>query len=61
MLESIKGYIKVLPTVEFAEYYQKYICDIQDMNIVAEVNSIKTDNILSLDRLITKLHKELNS
>ena len=59
MLDSVKTYIKNTPDTDFAEYYQRYICSIQDQNIVAEVNSVKTDDILSLDRLIAKLHKEL--
>ena len=60
MLESIRNYIRTLPNTDFAEYYQRYICDVQDRNIITEVNSIKTDDILSLDKLITKLHKELH-
>lgn len=59
MLETIKSYIKDLPCTSFDLYYQKYIFDIQDQNIFTEVNSIKTNDILSLDRLIAKLHKEL--
>ena len=59
MLETIKSYIKDLPDKSFEEYYQQYIFDVQDQNIEAEINSIKTTDILSLDRLIAKLHKEL--
>lgn len=59
MLNTIKAYIVELPEYNFDLYYQKYIFDIQDQNIFAEVNSIKTNDILSLDRLIAKLHKEL--
>lgn len=60
MLESIKTYIKELPDVSFAEHYQKYICRVQDRNIGLEVSSIKTDDILSLDKLVAKLYKELH-
>lgn len=61
MLESIKTYIKELPEVSFVEHYQNYICRVQDRNIELEVNSIKTDDILSLDKLVAKLCKELHS
>ena len=59
MLTNIKQYIKEAPIEPFEVYYQKYICEVQDRNIEAEVNSVKTDDILSLDRLIARLHKEL--
>jgi len=59
MLNTIKTYIKETPDIPFDEYYQRYIFKVQDTNIDAEVSSIKTDDILSLDRLIAKLHKEL--
>lgn len=59
MLEAIKSYISELPSIPFEDYYQNYIFKVQDQNILAEVGSIKTNDILSLDRLIAKLHKEL--
>ena len=59
MLDTIKTYIKEVPNIPFDEYYQRYIFKVQDTNIESEVKSIKTDDILSLDRLIAKLHKEL--
>ena len=59
MLETIKAYIKELPDENFDEFYQKYIFEVQDQNIELEVSSIKTADILSLDKLIAKLHKEL--
>lgn len=59
MLETVKTCIKDLPDTSFDIYYQNYIFDVQDQNIFAEVNSVKTNDILSLDRLIAKLHKEL--
>lgn len=59
MLNTIKTYIKETPDTPFDEYYQRYIFKVQDANIDAEVSSVKTDDILSLDRLIAKLHKEL--
>lgn len=61
MLDTIKSYIGEAPNIIFDEYYQQYIFDVQDSNIAAEVAEIKTDDILSLDRLIAKLHKELLS
>ena len=59
MLSTVKTYIQELPDIPFEDYYQNYIFDVQDRNIEMEVYSIKTNDILSLDRLIAKLHKEL--
>lgn len=59
MLDSIKRYIKELPDLEFGEFYQRYICDVQDENLLVEVGSVKTDDIISLNKLIEKLHKSL--
>ena len=59
MLDIIKAYIRDLPDTEFEDYFQQYIFDVQDQNIIAEVNSVKTTDILSLDRLIARLHNEL--
>ena len=59
MLEPVKQFIREVPDIAFGEYYQKYIFRVQDQNITAEVNSVKTDNILSLDMLIDRLYKEL--
>ena len=61
MLDTIKSYIKDTPNIPFEEFYQRYIFNVQDNNIAAEIASIKTDDILSLDRLIARLHKELLS
>lgn len=61
MLNTIKTYIKETPDIPFDEYYQRYIFNVQDMNIDSEIASIKTNDIISLDRLIAKLHKELLS
>ena len=59
MLDCIKTYIIELPECDFETYYQNYIFDVQDQNIAKEISSIKTNDIISLDRLIAKLHKEL--
>lgn len=59
MLETIKSYISELSDTPFEDYYQNYIFKVQDQNILAEVGSIKTNDIMSLDRLIARLHKEL--
>ena len=61
MLETIKSYIKELPDIDFDTYYQTYICNIQDSNVISEIGSIGLDTTLSLDKLIAKLHKELLS
>jgi hypothetical protein len=59
MLDTVKSYIDNLPTDSFEEFYQKYIFTVQDANIEAEVGSVKTSDILSLDKLIARLQKEL--
>ena len=59
MLDTIKCYIKELPDHDFDDYYQDYIFRVQDQNLLTEVESIKTSDIMSLDKLIAKLHKEL--
>ena len=59
MLNTVKSIIEELPDMPFDEYYQRYIFDVQDQNIEAEVSSLNTTDILTIDRLIDKLHKEL--
>lgn len=59
MLETVKTYIKETPDIPFDDFYQGYIFSIQDQNIQVEVNSVKTNDISSLDKLIARLHKEL--
>jgi len=56
MLESVKDTIAELPDISFWEYYQNYICDVQDRNILQEIRSIKTEEILSVSGLLNKLH-----
>lgn len=54
MLETIKEEISKLPDINFNDYYQQYILDVQDENIYK-------DNLenLSIDALIGRLRKEL--
>lgn len=59
MLNTVKSIIEELPDIPFDEYYQRYIFDVQDQNIEAEVSSLNTTDILTIDKLIDKLHKEL--
>lgn len=59
MLSTIKVYIENLPETEFFDFYQKYIFDVQDQNLQAEVNSIKSDDIISLDKFIDRLLHEV--
>ena len=60
MLGTIKAYIEDLPEDTFEDFYQKYIFEVQDQNIEAEVGSVKTTDILSLGKVIARLHKELH-
>jgi len=55
MLITIKKYIEELPNVPFDEFYQRYICYVQDQNILAEMKNVKSDEIISLNKLIEKL------
>ena len=59
MLSTIKSYIENLPETDFFDFYQKYIFDVQDHNLQAEVNSIKSDDIISLDKFIDRLLHEV--
>lgn len=59
MLETVKQYVNEPLTISFPEYYERYICQVQDINIVTEVSSVKATDILSLEKLITKLHNQL--
>lgn len=56
MLESIKQIIAELPDLSFWEYYQDYICEVQDQNIRAEIENLKTDEITSITKLIARLN-----
>lgn len=58
MLETVKAYIQE-DSEQFEDYYQKYIFMVQDINLDKEVSGVKPSDILSLDKLIAKLHKEL--
>lgn len=59
MLETVKQLISNSPDISFTEYYQQYVMDIQDYNLCLEVDSLKNPNVLSVTRLVAKLHKEL--
>ena len=61
MLATIKTYISELQEISFDDFYQDYIWRVQDHNIFAEVTSVKTDDIMSLSRLVARLNKELSS
>ena len=59
MLETIKSYIKEIPDISFGEFYQNYICHVQDQNIAIEMNNIKSDEIMSVTKLLEKLKRAL--
>lgn len=60
MLDTIKQYINTLPDTPFNQYYQKYINDVQDYALGQEVKDLRNADILSIDRLIAKLMKEVD-
>lgn len=55
MLETVKSYIKEIPDISFGEFYQNYICDVQDQNILIEVQGAKTEDIITIEKLIDRL------
>jgi hypothetical protein len=59
MLETVKTYIDELPDIPFDQYYQDYVCRVQDQNIRIEIDSLKSDDILSLEQILARLHKEI--
>ena len=59
MLNTVKRYIEELPDIPFSQYYQTYICDVQDMNILAEINSVNTKDMVSLHKILERLKYEL--
>lgn len=59
MLETVKTYIDELPDIPFDQYYQNYVCRVQDQNIKIEIDSLKSDDILSLEQILARLHKEI--
>ncbi len=59
MLATVKTYIDELPDIPFDQYYQDYVCRVQDQNIRIEIDSLKSDDILSLEQILARLHKEI--
>lgn len=59
VLPTLKQIIKSAPDVPFSQYYQQYICDVQDQAIEYEIDSLNNADILSLDALISKLFSEI--
>lgn len=55
MLETIKNYISDTNNVPFDEFYQGYICDIQDQNVINELKGIQTEEIITITKLIERL------
>lgn len=56
MLETVKSYIKEISNVPFDVFYQRYICDIQDQNVLAEIGSIRAGEIATISQLLTRLN-----
>lgn len=61
MLTNVKQLIYSIQDndVSFSQYYQQYINDIQEQSLGFEVDELSKADILSLDRLINKLYKEM--
>jgi hypothetical protein len=60
MLDNIKQYISDLPDVDFDDYYQQYILDVQDINLSLEFKYSNISDHLSIEALLAKIHGELN-
>ena len=60
MLDKIKQYISDLPDVDFDDYYQQYILDVQDINLSLEFKYSNISDHLSIEALLAKIHGELN-
>lgn len=58
MFNTIKQYINA-ETPEFNQFYQNYIQDVHDYSIGVEVSGLKKSDVLTLDKLIHKLYKEM--
>ena len=62
MLEGIKAAISELPFISFEEYFQNYVMNVQDSNISYEVSFFIRNNfvdVLTLDKVISDLHREM--
>lgn len=61
MLNNVKQLIYSIQDndVPFSQYYQQYIFDVQEQSIQYEVDQLKNVDILSLERLIDKMYKEI--
>ena len=57
MLEAVKRYIEEQPDIPFDIYYQGYICDVQDQNIVSEINGLNIGEMMSVSDILNKLHQ----
>ena len=60
MLDKIKQYISDLPNIDFDDYYQQYILDVQDINLSLEFKYSNISDHLSIEALLAKIHGELN-
>ena len=58
MLDTIKHYISS-ETPEFNQFYQNYIQSVQDYSLGIEVKDLQKSDVLSIDKLITKLYAEM--
>lgn len=57
MLKTVKTTITNLPCISFRDYFQKYVLDIQDMEIDLEFEFLSSQNnleVLSLAKLISR-------
>ena len=60
MLETVKAYIKDSSDIPFNDYYQDYICKVQDQNVISEIANAHLEDVVSLSKLIDRLNAELS-
>lgn len=58
MLTKVKHYIES-DTLDFNLFYQNYIQSVQDYSLGIEVKNLQKSDVLSIDKLITKLYAEM--
>jgi hypothetical protein len=52
MLSTIKSYIENVPDIPFLEYYQAYILDVQDQNVLTETKYAESDDTKALKLML---------
>lgn len=57
-LKELQQYIST-DTLDFNQFYQNYIQSVQEYSLEIEVTDLQKSDVLSIDKLITKLYAEM--